>query len=106
MQTTTQVNPEVDVGEIAGQCAGKVAGAVLAVAGATKLHLALGILSGLKAGFDIGECALETIDESSRRAAEALALEACVDAGGTTLGAVNGVLTCEMPLEKAEEDSP
>jgi hypothetical protein len=103
-QTTIQVPREVDVGELAGQCAGKVAGAVLAVAGATKLHPALGILSALKAGFDIAECSIETIDESSQRAAQARAIEECVNSGGTTLGAVNSVLTCEMPREQPEQE--
>jgi hypothetical protein len=103
-QTTIQVPQQVGVGELAGQCAGKVAGAILAVAGATKLHPALGILSALKAGFDIAECSIETIDESSQRASEARAVEECVNSGGTTLGAVNGVLTCEMPREQPEQE--
>jgi hypothetical protein len=99
-QTTIQVPLQVSVGEVAGQCAGKAAGAVLAVAGATKLHPALGILSALKAGFDITECAMETVYESSQRAAEARAIEECVNLGGTTLGTVNSVLICEMPREE------
>jgi hypothetical protein len=86
--------------EIATECAGKAAGAVLGVIGASKLHPALAVLTSLKVGFDLGECVAETVYETTRRAAEARALENCTNAGGMTLGTMNGVLTCEMPSEE------
>ena len=98
-QTTIRVPSQVNVGEIAGRCAGDAAGVVLGVLAATKLHPVLAVLTSAKVGFDLGECVAETVNDATRRAAEARALEICTDAGGTALGTVDGALICEAPLE-------
>jgi hypothetical protein len=98
-QTTIHVPLEVDVGEIAGRCAGDAAGVVLGVIAASKLPPVLGLLTAAKVGFDLGECVAQTVNEATRRAAEARAVEICTDAGGTPLGTANGALICEAPLE-------
>jgi hypothetical protein len=93
IRVPTQFNP----GEIALDCAGKAVGAILGVIGASRLSPWLAIPTAAKVGWDLGECAANSVNEATQRALEQRALEMCAEEGGTTVGVVNGTLTCEAP---------
>jgi len=97
---TVQIPLVVDAGELAVECGGKALGAVLGIIGAGKLHPVLGILTGAKLGYDVGQCIGQTVNDTSQRAAEARFAEECSDAGGMPLGKVNGEIICELPPEE------
>jgi hypothetical protein len=98
--TTVEVPRVVDPAELAVECGGKALGLVLGMFGAVKLHPALGILTGAKLGYDVGQCIGETVIDATQRAAEASFADECSDAGGTPLGRINGALVCELSPEE------
>jgi hypothetical protein len=77
--------------ELARGCASKV-DAVLLPFIALAPHPLAAALIGFKAGSELRECVEDRTAEASQRAA----VQECLAAGGTPLGLVENVLTCEV----------
>jgi hypothetical protein len=90
------------IADIARECAGKTIAAGLTVVGASALSPVLGVISALKAGMDIGQCVQNQRIDATQKAKESLAVEHCIQNGGTPVGGfLAGELTCERAPEKA-----
>jgi hypothetical protein len=85
------------LGGLALRCLPKIDGVALAMLGAGGTAPPIGVLGGLKAGYELGQCIAEDlyreqVDDSIERAQ----LE-CRDNGGTVKSAVLGSLECAVP---------
>ena len=85
--------------EIGKRCAPDVIAGIALVGGATRAHPVLGALTAFKTGVEISQCVAETIYDAQLEANQERAIENCVAKGGTPVGIVDNILTCERTVE-------
>src|SRR5262245_9596179 len=77
--------------DLALECIGKIDGVVIPFLALAR-NPVVGALVGFKAGMELRECVDDQIEQASIKAA----IQECRDVGGTPVGLVDGVLTCEV----------
>ena len=84
--------------DIAKRCAADAIAGAVVVGGATNAHPVLGTLTAIKTGLEIGLCVADTVYDAELEANQQRAIENCVASGGTPIGIVDGILTCERAV--------
>ena len=81
--------------EIAKRCAPDIIAGTVSIGGATAAHPVLGTLTAIKTGLEIAHCVADTVYDAELEANQERAIEACVANGGTPVGIVDNMVTCE-----------
>lgn len=85
--------------EIGKRCVPEVIAGVAVIGGSTRLHPVLGALTAVKTGIEISQCVAETVYDAQLEANQERAIENCVTTGGTPVGIVDNILTCERTVQ-------
>ena len=88
----------IPIGKIALECGSELGGVAIAAL-ATRASLLVAGLTAFKAGWDLGECVTETIEENRKEVAVRRALERCAETGGTPVEQIGGGFECSFPEE-------